>query len=128
LRQGRCYAPSENLKAVGLAPADLLDPNNESKFRPLYNQWLDRAEGHLAAGWEYTLALPWRCVRVRLACAWPILIGLRTLHALREGQVLDPNHRLKISRAEVSRIIRQTIFLYPVAPRWRGLFERYRRP
>ena len=60
LRNGRCYLPAEELAAAGLSPADLLEPKNEAKFRPLYNRYLALAEGHLAAGWAYTNALPRR--------------------------------------------------------------------
>src|SRR5208283_1343108 len=83
LRNGRCYLPAEGLAAAALQPADLLIPANEPRLRPLYHAHLDLAEGHLRAGWLYTNSLPRRSMRVRLACAWPILIGLETLKLLR---------------------------------------------
>ncbi len=88
LRKGRCYLPGESLLAIELAPGDLLDPRNETKLRPLYNRLLDRAQDCLKTGWTYTNMLPWRCVRVRLACAWPVLIGVQTLKRLRENKIL----------------------------------------
>ena len=90
LRQGRCYLPAERLAELGLKPADLLQPANEPRLRPLYHGYLDRAEAHLLAGWAYTNALPRGCVRVRLACAWPILIGRETLKLLRAGNAARP--------------------------------------
>lgn len=122
LRKGRCYLPADGLAKLGLSPADLLDPGSEPKLRPLYNALLDRARSHLAAGWAYTNSLPWRCVRVRLACAWPILIGLKTLAKLRDGPVLDPQRRIKVSRGEVRGIILRSVVCYPLPPAWRGLF------
>ena len=89
LRHGRCYLPEEKLTAHGLRAEELLEPANETRFRPLYNSYLERAQAHLLAGWEYTKALPRGCARVRLACAWPILIGLETLKLLRRENVLD---------------------------------------
>ncbi|NDD39407.1 MAG: hypothetical protein EB082_13550 [Verrucomicrobia bacterium] len=83
LRQGRCYLPQDRLRAVGLEAADLLDKANEPEFRALYHSYLDKAAAHLAAGWEYTNTLPSRFVRVRLACAWPVLIGIQTVEKLR---------------------------------------------
>ena len=77
-------------RAAGLKPEDLLQPANEPRLRPLYHAYLDRAEAHLLAGWAYTNALPRRHVRVRLACAWPILIGRETLVRLRAGQRARP--------------------------------------
>src|SRR5687767_10179922 len=98
LRNGRCYVPSGELEKLGLAPADLLDPKNEPRLRPLYNELLAQTEAHLRAGWNYTQALPRGCVRVRLACAWPILIGVRTLGRLRTHNILDGSRRIKITR------------------------------
>jgi len=120
LRHGRCYLPAEQLAASQLKPEDLLHPANEPRFRPLCHQYLDRAEAHLRAGWAYTLALPFRCVRVRLACAWPILIGCDTLNLLRAANVLDPAQRLKITRPRVRQRILRSILLYP----WRGAWEK----
>ncbi len=121
LRQGRCYLPLEILTAAGLCPADLLQPANETRFRPLYGGHLDLAESHLEAGWRYTNDIPWTQVRVRLACAWPILIGLETLRRLRSENVLDPQRRVKISRAEVRRLICKSLLYYPWPGAWRGL-------
>jgi farnesyl-diphosphate farnesyltransferase len=118
LRQGRCYLPAEQLAATGLAPADLLQPANEPRLRPLYNTWLDHAEDHLLAGWAYTNALPRRCVRVRLACAWPILIAFDTLKLLRSGNVLDLQQRFKISRPRVRQLIFRSVLLYPWSSGW----------
>jgi farnesyl-diphosphate farnesyltransferase len=121
LRQGRCYLPAERLSRLNLKPEDLLRPANEPRLRPLYHEYLDRAEAHLCAGWEYTNMLPYGQVRVRLACAWPILIGLRTLQLLRSGNVLDPEHRIKVSRAEVKRIMFRSTLLYPIPAVWKKL-------
>jgi farnesyl-diphosphate farnesyltransferase len=121
LRKGRCYLPADELAGVGLRPADLLQPAVEPRLRPAYDVWLDRAEGWLGAGWVYTNALPWRQVRVRLACAWPILIGLKTVARLRTSAVLDPDRRIKISRPEVRRILAASVVLYPLPALWQRL-------
>ncbi len=120
LRQGRCYLPQPGLTSVGLTPGDLLKPEAERQLRPYYGTQLDRAQAHLAAGWDYTLALPRNCLRVKLACAWPILIGLETLKLLRTRNVLDPTHRIKLSRHQVRRIMTRSVMLYP----WRGAWSR----
>ena len=122
LRKGRCYLPSERLSAVGLSAADLLQPGNQPKFRPLYDNYLAAAEAHLAAGWAYTNALPRRCGRVRLACAWPILIGMKTLARLRTSNVLDPQQRIKITRLEVKALILRSVLFYPWPSAWKKLF------
>ena len=124
LKQGRCYLPSERLEQAQLTPASLRDPGCIAKFRPLYNEWLDLAEAHLAAGWSYTNALPRGAVRVRLACAWPVLIGVKTLARLRRDNPLDATQRVKVSRADVKSIIGATVLKYPFARAWENLFAR----
>jgi farnesyl-diphosphate farnesyltransferase len=121
LRQGRCYLPGDKLQALDLKPEALLEPANEPRLRPLYDRWLDRAEAHLLAGWAYTNALPRRSVRVRLACAWPILIGMRTLKLLRAGNVLDARQRVKVSRREVKGVMLRSVLYYPWPAAWRRL-------
>lgn len=122
LRQGRCYLPSDELAACGLAPADLLDARCEPRLRPVYHRWLDAAHAHLAAGWDYTNALPSGCTRVRLACAWPVIIGVKTLGRLRSGNVLDAKQRIKITRAEVRRVMVRSLVRLPFRHAWRRMF------
>ncbi|HSW37977.1 MAG TPA: phytoene/squalene synthase family protein, partial [Acidobacteriota bacterium] len=98
LEQGRCYIPERRLGKYGLKPSDLLDTRFMLRFRPLYDRYLDQAAEHLRAGWRYTKSLPFRHVRVRLACAWPVLIGLETLARLRDGNILDRSRRVKLFR------------------------------
>ena len=120
LQNGRCYLPADQLAARGLRPEDLVKLENEARLRPVYDAWLARAEAHLVAGWDYTNALPRGSVRVRLACAWPIQIGLETIRLLRASPILDPQKRLKVSRREVKKLMLRSILLYPF-PAWKGL-------
>jgi len=104
LRIGRCYIPSERLAALGVTPAELLDPASMRKARPLFNELLRRALSHYRQAQIYLLAIPPQCGRLRLACLWPVLIGLETLKKLAESeQWLDPNQRIKVQRAFVYR-------------------------
>jgi len=128
LRQGRCYLPGERLWAIGLTPFELLEPANGPKLRPLYDHYLTRAAEHLAAGWQYTKALPRSQARLRLACAWPLLIGIKTVEKLRGGNVLAPELQIKISRSEVRGILVRTILYYPWASAWERLFSRREAP
>jgi farnesyl-diphosphate farnesyltransferase len=123
LRLGRCYLPRQRLAELGVAPSELLRPENESRMRLLYDGYLDRAEGHLAAGWAYINQLPFRFIRVRLACAWPVLIGSETLGRLRTSPVLDARHRVKISRPEVRAIVFRSVVFCLWPSRWRRLFR-----
>jgi farnesyl-diphosphate farnesyltransferase len=97
-------------------------PGSEALLRPLYDAYLDQAEAHLAAGWAYTTSLPRCSMRVRLACAWPLLIGRQTLGLLRQSRILDADHPLKVSRSEVKRILWRSVLYYPFPRRWERLF------
>ena len=109
LRRGRCYIPVEMLESVGLEPKDLLDKTNMSKFSPILQKLVGITLTHLDQGWLYTLSIPRWEIRLRLACMWPILIALRTLHLLITcDNMLDPVQSPKISRFEVYRIVLAT--------------------
>ena len=109
LRRGRCYIPLEMLDSVGLEPKDLLDKKNMSKFSPILQKLVGVTLTHLDQGWFYTMSIPRWEIRLRLACMWPILIALRTLHLLTTcDNMLDPTQSLKISRFEVYRIVLTT--------------------
>jgi farnesyl-diphosphate farnesyltransferase len=123
LHRGRCYIPANRLADQRLNPGDLLNPSAMERFRPLYDKYLDQAERYLSSGCEYTTALPFRCLRVRLACAWPLLIGSSTLKALRTANVLDEAQRVKISRPETRRLMIRSVIFYPFPPAWNRLFD-----
>jgi farnesyl-diphosphate farnesyltransferase len=121
LANGRCYLPLVELEPLGLRPEALLAPEHEPKFLALYRRHLDDAEANLRAGWRYTNALPYTQFRVRLACAWPILIGLRTLARLRAANVDQLQQGIKISRAEVRSIMLRSLLACPLPFAWQRL-------
>lgn len=121
LKKGRCYLPLEKLEPAKLLPETLLSPVNEAKFLKLYREYLDKAESHLRAGWNYTNALPFGQFRVRLACAWPILMGMRTIDLLRAADVAGLRERVKISRGEVRGILLRSTLASPLPFAWRRL-------
>ncbi len=106
LQNGRCYLPREELKQSGIEPEELKNPEMYPRLQPLYARYLDHALGHYRAAWRYTMAIPKSCVRVRLACVWPLWIGLETLALLRRApNPLDPAGRIRITRGRVKRIV-----------------------
>ncbi|HTL18040.1 MAG TPA: phytoene/squalene synthase family protein [Patescibacteria group bacterium] len=123
VRNGRCYLPQGQLQAAGITPKELLIPATEALLRPTYNAWLEQAQSHLAAGWAYTKSLPARCIRVRLACAWPLLLGARTLALLRNEAVLDPERRIKVSRSELKGLLWRSVLYYPWPRKWERLYQ-----
>jgi farnesyl-diphosphate farnesyltransferase len=106
LRTGRCYLPRKDLAAAGLTPTDLLDPAAIARLRPVLREFLALTLANYEDAWAYTRAIPRREWRVRLACAWPMLIGLRTLERIgRAPHLLDPRVTVKISRPAVYGIL-----------------------
>ena len=110
LAHGRCYLPADALATHGLAPTDLLDPGAMPKLRPLLTTLLEIAAEHYRAGWRYTLAIPRREWRMRLACAWPLLIGEATLAALaRHPNPLAAREPVKVPRATTRTILARSM-------------------
>ncbi|MGE0473361.1 MAG: phytoene/squalene synthase family protein [Nitrospirales bacterium] len=109
LRKGRCYIPHTLLISEGLSPQDLLEEKAWELFKPLYRQLLGEARDHLDQGWRYTVSIPSWEIRLRLACMWPILIGIQTLQRLSvASNILNPQYRIKVSRPDVYRILGAT--------------------
>jgi farnesyl-diphosphate farnesyltransferase len=106
---GRCYFPRARLETQGVTPEDLRAGRRRDRLRPLFEQYLERVLADYRAGWEYTLAIPRSLPRLRLACVWPLLLGLRTLALLAKSpDPYAPGAHHKISRAEVYSILRRS--------------------
>jgi len=126
LQHGRCYLPEARLREAGLKPVDLLSTNAEARLRPIYDHFITVAREHLRAGWRYTNTLPQSQRRVRLACAWPILIGAATLKKLKSSAALNPKTRIKISRLQVYGILLRSLCCLPRPTAWARQFEETR--
>ena len=109
LRFGRCYIPEPSLAEHGLVPSQLLEPDNIDAFRPLYDSYLDLTSGHLDAAVEYIRMLPDRQFRLKAATMLPVLIGQRTVTLLREGNILDSDEKIKITRDEMKAYFKKLL-------------------
>lgn len=101
LRNGRCYFPADEIESLGLQPAEIL--SEPERIEPVMMKWREKAEQGLEAGRKYASAV--RTRRVRFATALPAKIGARTLTLLREAGAGALVRRVKVSRAEVRRMI-----------------------
>lgn len=112
LRMGRCYWPQDLLAECGVAPAELAalaqgrDGPREGALgatRRLERMALDLAR----AAWPYVQAIPARALRLRLACVWPLLLGLDTLRAIRAAgsPLLLPERPIKVRRQQVYALV-----------------------
>lgn len=106
LRIGRCYLPQPLLECLHLEAPRLLQARSGDDARPALHQLTRLTLDHFRAAVDYTIAIPPRHLRLRLACLWPIVIGLETLLALAGNpHWLDPACPSKIPRARVYRIL-----------------------
>jgi farnesyl-diphosphate farnesyltransferase len=106
LRIGRCYLPASMLALHGLTPHELLRPDAASRARPVLKDLLRTSLSLYQDAIDYALAIPAGAVRLRLACLWPIMIGLETLVLLARNHAwLDPDRISKIRRNDVYRIM-----------------------
>ena len=112
LRLGRCYLPQDQLAALNLSAKMLLDSTQSTALRPLHHQWIAQTLDHYAAAEHYILNTPRRCLLLRLATLWPVLIGLHTLQLVAsQGDYLNPEVRVKVTRSKVYRLIFASLFV-----------------
>jgi farnesyl-diphosphate farnesyltransferase len=110
LRAGRCYLPARELAALGLIPRDLLDPGRAGRARPLLLRLIALTLEHYDVAWRYTLAIPRAEWRMRLACAWPLSIGLGTLARLAQHpDPLGAAEPIKVPRPWVRAMIARSL-------------------
>jgi farnesyl-diphosphate farnesyltransferase len=112
VRHGRCYLPAQELARLGVEPQDLLDPGRSGRVRPLFHRLLALGLEHYDVAWQYTLAIPRLEWRMRLACAWPLMIGMATMRELAaHPDPLATAAPIKISRSEVQAIVLRSFLI-----------------
>ncbi|NRO98152.1 squalene/phytoene synthase family protein [Paraburkholderia sp. NMBU_R16] len=110
LRIGRCYLPQRMLERFALAPQALLEAGASLRARPLMFELVGKTLALYRDALAYTFAIPARSIRLRLACIWPIMIGLETLLLLVENdRWLDPACVSKVPRSRVYGIIARSL-------------------
>ena len=109
LRFGRCYIPESSLESIGLKPKDLLNDEHLDTFRPLYNRYLDLTNEHLEAATAYIRMIPETQFRLKASCMLPVLVGQRTVTLLREGNILNSDERIKVTRDEMKTYARRLL-------------------
>ncbi|HEY1609937.1 MAG TPA: phytoene/squalene synthase family protein [Paraburkholderia sp.] len=125
LRIGRCYLPETMLHQAGLRAEDLLAPDASRRARALLFDLVRRTLDHFRAAIDYTFAIPAWSLRLRLACLWPILIGLETLLLLVDNENwLDPQQASKLKRGDVYRILAGSTLAAPSNRLLRAWFDR----
>jgi farnesyl-diphosphate farnesyltransferase len=113
-QRGWSFVPKQLCQLAGIAPDELLAPHCQRQSRLVMELLIAKAKRHLKDALDYCTTLPRSAYRIRLFCLTPLFFAARTLHrAERDPRLLDPGHKVKITRGEVYRII---CFTYMLAP------------
>lgn len=99
VRLGRSYLPVTGATSEDIKVAE-----------PLFQEWRAVAQRYLESGAQYTRAI--RPVRVRFACALPILIGIETLDKMKIVPL--PGQKIKVSRGRVYWLMLQSLLIAAV--------------
>src|SRR5246127_1867994 len=86
VQAGRSYLPITGVLSEDIKVAE-----------PLYQEWRDIARRYLESGAQYVQAI--RPIRVRFACALPVLIGIETLGKMKT--VPPSGRKIKVTRGRV---------------------------
>ncbi len=123
--RGWSFVPRELCTACGFTPEELLDPRRRSEADAVMRQLIAKAHGHLDRALAYCLELPEFDYRLRLFCLAPLYFAVRTLtRAERDPRLLDPTHKVKITRHEVYRTLAAGYLVAPCNHLVEGHFRR----
>lgn len=121
LKLGRCYIPEEALQTAGLSVADVqTDP---AKLMPLLTPWKKLCREHLHEGIRYLDEVKNR--RLLYATALPLLLGIKTLALIETADWSALETGVKVSRAEVSKVLLEAGVAVLRKGGMRKLAERY---
>lgn len=113
-RRGWMFVPRAWCAEAGVTPERFLDADAAPAAQAVMQRLIAKAEGHLGEALAYCLALPRSAYRIRLFCLTPLYFAIRTLDlARRDPRLLDPAHKVKITRPQVYRTIAATHLVAP---------------
>ena len=114
-RRGWSFVPEDLCRQAGIAPGQLHDPAHADKARHVMGTLMAKAKNHLDDALEYCVLLPRTEYRVRMFCLTALYFAVRTLHvAARDARLLDPGHKVKITRGDVYRTVSMTAAVAPI--------------
>ncbi|MDH4043188.1 MAG: phytoene/squalene synthase family protein [Gemmatimonadota bacterium] len=122
-RRGWSFVPRDLCEVAGLGPDDLQDPSHGSEARRVMEALIAKAKAHLRDALAYCTTLPAAAYRIRIFCLTSLYFAIRTLRiAERDPRLLDPTHKVKITRAEVYRTVAATHLIAPFDPLVRSYY------
>ena len=114
-RRGQSFLPRQLCQGAGMSPEDIQDAAHLGESRQVMQLLIENAKHHLCDALRYSIALPRRHYGIRKFCLTSLYFAVGTLRlADRDPRLLDPEHKVKISRAQVYRTILITKLIAPV--------------
>ncbi|HET7039564.1 MAG TPA: phytoene/squalene synthase family protein [Gemmatimonadales bacterium] len=124
-RRGWSFVPRDLCEVAGLRPADLQDPARFPQAARVMATLIAKAKGHLRDALAYCTTLPAAAYRIRIFCLTSLYFAVRTLRlAEHDPRLLDPTHKVKITRGEVYRTVAAASLVAPFDPLVRGYYLR----
>lgn len=123
-RRGWSFVPQELCQMAGIHSGELDDPAHAAQARQVMHMLIAKARGHLEDALRYCLLLPRRAWRIRIFCLTSLYFAVATLaRAERDPRLLDPTHKVKITRQQVYRTVMVTHAIAPSNALVRGYFR-----
>lgn len=123
-RRGWSFVPRQLTRSVGIDPEQMQDGAHRDASRQVMNLLIEKANAHLRDALDYCTELPRSQYRIRLFCLTSLFFAVRTLRRARHDPgLLEPQHKVKISRAEVYRTVLVTHVIAPVDGLVRAYFR-----
>jgi farnesyl-diphosphate farnesyltransferase len=124
-RRGWVFVPQELCHLVGITPEQLHDEHHRDGAQRVMTLLIDKARTHLLDALRYTTVIPRRQYGIRLFCLSALYFAVRTLRlAATDDRLLDPSHKLKITRGQVYRTLAVTRLVAPSDTLTRRYFRR----
>jgi farnesyl-diphosphate farnesyltransferase len=123
-RRGWSFVPRQLTRLAGIDPEQMQQPGTREQSRQVMEMLIAKAGAHLRDALDYCTQLPRSQYRIRLFCLTSLYFAVRTLRRARhDPRLLDPEHKVKISRAEVYRTVFVTHLVAPVDGLVRAYFN-----
>lgn len=124
-QRGWSFVPRRLCEELGTSPEQLLNPSHTDAAKAVMARLINKAQRHLDDALMYCQTIPRSAYRIRLFCLTPLYFAVRTLSRARhDPRLLDPQHKVKISRAEVYRTLRTSALVAPTNTMVNGYYRR----
>lgn len=122
--RGVCWLPRTAFDVSPGGRGDLIAELDEDGLRAGMERLTVVAHGHLQNALSYTLLIPRRYLGIRRFCLWALGMAVPTLENIYRNPVFESGNEVKISRADVKRIVRRYGLMASSDAMLRRLFRR----